>query len=82
MLSHLLESRKGTVAPKCYCMITLSTHALFIPSRTKVIEKYLGTLNPPVVLLVQLNYSFIMEFSYVCAIIHNSYHLPLIPALV
>jgi hypothetical protein len=82
MLSHPLKSQKGTVALKCYCMIALSTHASVIPSRTKVIEKYLGTLNSPIVLLIQLNYSFIMEFSYVCTIIHNSYHLPLFPALV
>jgi hypothetical protein len=45
-----LESWKGTAAPKCYCVIAISTHELVIPYRTKVIEKYLGTLNSPVVL--------------------------------
>ena len=32
------------------CVIAICTHELVIPYRTKVIEKYLGTLNSPIVL--------------------------------
>ena len=41
-------------------MIAIFTHDLVIPYRTKVIDKYLGTLNSPVVLYRLLIYGLLL----------------------
>ena len=63
------------------CVIAIFTHELVLPYRTKVIEKYLGTLNLTVVLSTQLDCSFILQWNSLMCIIHKYYHFQHLPPL-